>query len=139
MRLVKKLVELSKLPLSAWSLLTEAFLNLIRARTVISFLPAFRLRQGRIVLNYVGASPQEIAWSICTASRFVPNSTCLVRAVATQKMLARHGRPASLCIGVAKSDKQQFTAHAWVECEGSVVVGGSTNEYSKLLKWSMAK
>jgi hypothetical protein len=40
-------------------------------------------------------------------------------------LLARRGYPALLHIGVAKGKEGQFQAHAWVESEGKVVIGGA--------------
>jgi hypothetical protein len=38
-------------------------------------------------------------------------------------MLARRGYPAHLRIGVAKDEGGRLKAHAWVECEGNIVIG----------------
>ena len=51
--------------------------------------------------------------------------TRLNQALVTQMLLARRGYPALLHIGVAKGKEGQFQAHAWVESEGKVVIGGS--------------
>jgi Transglutaminase-like superfamily len=51
--------------------------------------------------------------------------TRLNQALATQMLLARRGYPALLHIGVAKGKEGQFQAHAWVESEGKVVIGGA--------------
>lgn len=70
--------------------------------------------------------PERIPWAIRVASRYVPRgSNCLVQAVATQAMLARRGRSAQIRIGAAKDNDTQFKAHAWVECEGRIVIGGA--------------
>ena len=39
-------------------------------------------------------------------------------------MLARRGVASDLCIGVAKNELGHIQAHAWVEVDGQVVVGG---------------
>jgi hypothetical protein len=51
-------------------------------------------------------------------------STCLTEAVVAQVMLARRGHPATLRIGVARSEEGRFEAHAWVESGGRVMIGG---------------
>ena len=50
-------------------------------------------------------------------------------------LLARRGFPASLHIGVAKQGQEkQLEAHAWVESEGKVLIGGSEpGRYTSLL------
>lgn len=64
----------------------------------------------------------RIAWAIGAGSRYVPRATCLVRALAGRRLLAAHGHRAHLRIGVAKSTELQ--AHAWLEYEGRVLIGG---------------
>jgi hypothetical protein len=46
-----------------------------------------------------------------------------VRAVAAQWLLARHGHPACLRIGVRPRAAAPFEAHAWLEHEGRVIIG----------------
>jgi hypothetical protein len=71
-------------------------------------------------------SVEKIAWAVEAASRHTPGvKTCLTQALAAQVLLARRGHPALLRIGVAKGEQEQFQAHAWVESEGMVVIGGS--------------
>ncbi len=66
----------------------------------------------------------RIAWSVGAATRVVPGgSNCLVRALATQAMLTRHGYPSELKIGVRKADHDRIAAHAWLECADAIVVG----------------
>ena len=71
-------------------------------------------------------SVDRIAWVIETASRRMPGAkSCLNQALAAQVLLTRRGYPSQLHIGVAKGERGQFKAHAWVESEGKVVIGGS--------------
>jgi Transglutaminase-like superfamily len=49
--------------------------------------------------------------------------TCLVTALVTEALLGRHGHPVDFRVGVLRSPGK-FAAHAWLEHEGSVVVGG---------------
>jgi hypothetical protein len=75
----------------------------------------------------------QIAWAVRSGARFLPRSTCLVRALAAQALLTRHGYRPRLTIGVAKS-QSRFEAHAWVTCKGEVVIGGrETGQYTTLL------
>jgi hypothetical protein len=91
----------------------------------------------------VAAPARRIAWAIGAAARYIPAVTCLAQALAARAMLARHGHAAQLRIGVARAASQpsagrmsldsqfsilnaQFSileAHAWVECDGAVLVG----------------
>src|SRR5436309_14497231 len=82
-----------------------------------------------------GMHPDRVVWAVVVASRYVPMSTCLTQALTTQVLLARRGFPAHLHIGVAKEGAEaRFEAHAWVESEGKVVIGGSDlGRYTQLL------
>lgn len=57
------------------------------------------------------------------AARYVPRATCLTQALALQAMLGRAGTPSELRIGVARGKETEVDAHAWLECEGRVVIG----------------
>jgi len=69
----------------------------------------------------------SVTWAVAVASRYVPLVTCLTQALATQVLLGRCGHPASLRIGVARSERGQLQAHAWVESQGRIVFGGLKN------------
>ena len=77
--------------------------------------------------------PDRIAWAVAVASRYVPKATCLTQALATQVLCARQGHTACLCIGVAKGERGHLEAHAWVESQGRIVIGGSAVEHYTLL------
>ena len=70
-------------------------------------------------------SVDRLVWAIRVASPYVPKATCLTQALATQLLLARHGHPpAHLRVGVVRGEKGRLEAHAWVESQGKVLVGG---------------
>jgi len=71
------------------------------------------------------ANIEKIVWAIAVASRYVPATTCLTQALAGQILLAQHGEPALLQIGVAKNEAGNLEAHAWVESRGLIVIGNS--------------
>jgi hypothetical protein len=74
-------------------------------------------------------SPEEIAWSVEVASRYsLGVKTCLTQALAAQVLLTRHGYPAFVHLGVLRGKQEEFQAHAWVESEGRVLVGGEDLE-----------
>ena len=76
----------------------------------------------------------SVAWAVGVAGRVVPEATCLVRAMAAQILLARHGVESSIRLGVKRAEAGELKAHAWLECRGRVVVGGaeSPGAYSTL-------
>jgi hypothetical protein len=67
----------------------------------------------------------RVVWAVTVASRYVPAATCLTQALATQVLLCRRGFAAKVHIGVAWGEMKEFRAHAWVEYQGRVLVGGS--------------
>ncbi|MBU1694538.1 MAG: lasso peptide biosynthesis B2 protein, partial [Verrucomicrobia bacterium] len=69
---------------------------------------------------------ERLVWATVEASRHVPwTGNCLVRALAAQILLGRSGYPAELRIGVARDESTaRLKAHAWLESEGAVVIGG---------------
>ena len=69
---------------------------------------------------------ERVAWAVAAASRFVPGTTCLSRALGSQILLAERGVQADLHIGVAR-DQRGFRAHAWVK-SGDRIVGGAPEE-----------
>ena len=69
-----------------------------------------------------------IVWGVTTAARYVPRATCLAQALAAQWVFAWFGHPTLLRIGVAKGNGKPLLAHAWLENEGRVVVGGESLE-----------
>lgn len=68
---------------------------------------------------------QDVAWAVHRVSRAVPGATCLTQALAAQLLLSRRGYPSRLRIGVAHAPGDGLRAHAWLESDGLVVLGGS--------------
>jgi hypothetical protein len=69
------------------------------------------------------ASMDRITWAVTVTSRYIPMTTCLTQAMVTQVLLGQCGHPASLRVGVARSEAGQLQAHAWVESQGRIVLG----------------
>lgn len=67
-------------------------------------------------------SKDDVVRALSSAIRRV-SGTCLSNALAAQALLGRYGHPSILRIGAALTDGN-FTAHAWVEHDREVVVGG---------------
>ena len=86
-------------------------------------LKAFRPRSHLTTLS--GILPDQIAWAVTVASRYVFRATFLVQALATQVLLAGVGISSFLHIGVMKGEQSPIEAHAWVESEGRIIIGGS--------------
>ena len=81
-----------------------------------------RLAGDRVVLD-------QVAWAVTVAGRYVPGrTTCLSRALTVQGLLARLGYPSRLHVGVLRGQQGQVEGHAWVECEGRLLIGGTSSE-----------
>jgi hypothetical protein len=132
------LARFLRLPRSDRRLLLKSLLTLGAARLFIRILPfrtARRLLTPRPRTDRPRAlAPGQVRWAIGVAQRVVPDATCLPQAVAAESILTRAGYPVLLRIGVLKSAAGKFEAHAWVECEGEIVVGqlpGGLGEYAQ--------
>lgn len=130
---MKQLAKFSNLTSSERRLLVSALFRLVVVRVGMWVIPLRvllrRLHKMAVERDRLSDSnplpPERIAWAIRVVSRYLPGTmNCLVQALATQSMLARRGHTARVRIGVAKDEGGQLKAHAWVECEGKIVIGG---------------
>ena len=69
-------------------------------------------------------SVDQLAWAVSAASRRIPRATCLTQALALQSLLIAEGNEPMLRLGVAKTPAGDLEAHAWLEHEGRIVIGG---------------
>jgi hypothetical protein len=123
-----------RLPFGKRRLAVEAAVLLSAARFGVAVLPARAVSQwvvDRVDLRSVPAAADgqglaTIAWAVSAAASRLPfHISCLVEALAARHMLRRRGYSARLRLGVPlHPGTVPFRAHAWVECEGQVVVGG---------------
>ena len=93
-------------------------------------------------LKQDAAELNRVIWAINLASRYqLGGVKCLARALATRVLLSRRGYPAELRIGVVKKENNQLLAHAWVESNGEVVIGGMNNlaDFKPFPSWSGSK
>ena len=139
---MKQLVKFSNLTSSERRLLVSALFRLVAIRVGMWVIPLRvllrRLHKMAVERDRLSESnplpPERIVWAIRVVSRYLQGTmNCLVQAFATQSMLARRGHPARVRIGVAKDECGQLKAHAWVECEGKIVIGGvGMSQYTAL-------
>lgn len=72
------------------------------------------------------ADPMPVIAAIETAARHVPwRSDCLIQALAASAWLRRLGLQPRLRLGAARSENGDLCAHAWLELDGKVVLGGT--------------
>ena len=68
---------------------------------------------------------RRLIWAVRSLSkRMLSTKPCLTQSLALLWLLRRRGEDVQVQIGVRKNDAGEFAAHAWVEKEGSVLIGG---------------
>jgi len=68
----------------------------------------------------------RVGWAVRTAgARLFPVRPCLPQALAVRLLLSCLGVVTDLRIGVRKPEGDTLRAHAWVEFDGEVLVGGT--------------
>lgn len=109
-------------------LLFEALLMVTFARLLVSYLPMRKVRRiltvlaVRLTARRRTAGFDDIVWAFSAVNRRLV-STCLMNALAAHALLTHYGHPVTLRIGAARGNGS-FAAHAWLEKDGEVVVGG---------------
>jgi hypothetical protein len=105
--------------LDAWVTLWAVRLGLwVLPWRIVSRAPAVRDRPSDLSLETSSAAVRLV-------SRYVPFATCLAQALALRRLLARHGRVCVLNLGVRNPPGGRLQAHAWVEAEGRIILGGA--------------
>jgi hypothetical protein len=112
-------------------LLAQAFAMLVLVRLGLWTIQFRRLQQMierlgmRQIVRPGGLrfSAVQLSGAVGIAGDYVPGATCLTRALVASALLNREGYPAALRLGVARGIGGKFMAHAWVECDGKVLVG----------------
>lgn len=135
MRRLKRFVQLSA---AERRILIRVLLVVGAARTSLWVLPVEAARRvvARAAAGAAGGSVEQVVWAVRVVSRYLPGSTCLIQALAAQALLTHSGFPSQVEIGVAKDELRRFHAHAWVVCQGQVVLGGRRVErYNSLMIW----
>jgi hypothetical protein len=135
-KLALKLRKASQLSASDWLLVIHAVgwfavvefgLRVLKLKTLLAILQSDR-RADREGSNRAPAKPERVGYCVELASRLHPlRPTCLKKALVLFAMLARRGVKAQVIVGAAKTDGK-LDAHAWIEHEGRVVLGGPATE-----------
>jgi hypothetical protein len=136
---MKHLVKSRQLTAQDWRLFVNAFVTLAICRTRLRLQNFQRLLvwaasegRGRVPVN-------RLTWSVEAAAKRMKGATCLCKALALQRILARNGHHSELRIGVDKADGQ-FTAHAWLVYKGQILAGGGEiRNHKTLAAWSSAR
>ena len=128
---VSLLRRFSALSGSEWRLLAAAVPLLAAIRVLLWVLPSRTILAAARRLVAVpervraGRPPIErIVWAIDAASRRIPGASCLTQAIGAQVLFRQHGYGTRLCLGVARDTEGAFRAHAWIERDGRILIGG---------------
>lgn len=123
--------------------LAKAALVISAIRLALRLLP-FRVVRRLLVRSTITANDlakpdraavAQIAWAVAAAGRHMPwAATCLTRAMAAQMLLGRIGEPTHLHLGVAKDEQGRLKAHAWLESDGTIVIGddGDISSFARM-------
>ena len=118
-------------------LLAQALAGTLACRIGLLLLPLPTVRRAVRALLGAGrplpprsrATPEQVIRAAVSAAMHSPvGKTCLATALVAQAMLLRHGHEARLRLGVRRNPDGKIAAHAWLEREGVVVVGGPRSE-----------
>ena len=137
MRRISKFLNLSsaeqRLLIKAWILLglIRLGLELFPFSTLRKLLDRLRPILGGFEKE---SSEEHLVWAVTVVSRYIPMATCLAQALTAQFLLQQVGHQACLHIGVEEAEKGGLKAHAWVESQGRILIGGiDLNRYTHLL------
>lgn len=117
-----------RMPQRRRRLLLQAAILSGAARALLGPLPLATLRKVLasfaewIVPSGCTADEGEVLRALSVVNRRL-GGTCLMNALAAQALLTRYGYPVTLRIGASLKDGG-FAAHAWVERNGEVLIGG---------------
>ena len=129
----RKLHRLIAMPARQRRLMAQAIVSIAATRLALAALPVRRVR--RIFWSLIGArtvaesdkrcSLETVIHLVGVGAKYSPaGSTCLSVALVAQALLQRHGYESQFRIGVKRSAEGVFAAHAWLERDGRVIVGG---------------
>lgn len=137
---MKRMQKFLRLPAGDRRLLILAFCALAECQIRLRFQSVERWQAWATRAGVETGNKGRIVWAVQSACRIFPrSSTCLVRALALQHLLARHGHPAQLHIGVGVPDGR-FAAHAWLADAEDILIGGGNEaeNFALLTTWHSA-
>ena len=75
-----------------------------------------------------------VSWALAAAANRVPwRADCLVQAAAADRWLRRLGHAPQFHLGVDHPDPDDFSAHAWIVVNDTVVTGGNPDRFTLLV------
>jgi hypothetical protein len=132
---VEKRVLLRSLVLLAWVRYTVATRGLAAVEARVARAIVTKGREG---VRAIGCAEPDAVRLLLAAQRALPwRSSCLHLAAALRLVLAERGIVSELRFGV-RNERGSFAAHAWLECAGRVLIGG-TDVYERYAAFPLAK
>jgi hypothetical protein len=127
------LARVFAIPFDEKRLVLEALVRLVWARIEMSISAPSLILARRTGNGDERHAPRVIGLSIERAAKLIPGTTCLPKALAVAGMLRSRGYDCELRLGL-KKEAGRVAAHAWVEVDGEVILGGSCNisDFKKL-------
>lgn len=123
---MRRLIRFFRLSPRERALLIAAAMALLHARREVRRDPMRVLTSSAAVSDRprLAATPREIEWAISVAAEALPGHfTCLMRAIASQRLLARARIASRVRVGVARGESPGIAAHAWVELATGEALG----------------
>ncbi|MET0587834.1 MAG: lasso peptide biosynthesis B2 protein [Novosphingobium sp.] len=113
-------------------LFMAAFAVLWRSRIELSFKGFGDPRRGCGAIFDLPPPPPvlaaRVAWAVDRAARLVVRPTCLVRAMAGQRLLHMKGHGSAISVGIRSDGETGFEAHAWLCAGDAIILGDSAGE-----------
>lgn len=119
-------------------LLLEAAVLLVAVRAALLIAPFGTVRRHLKVFSGAPGGRDDVrsvGWAVqAVARRLSSRPSCLLQALVADLMLRRRGCRSAVQFGVRRAHPHHLDGHAWVECEGTVVVGGldELGDYERL-------
>ena len=139
---MRKLLNFLALPYQRKKLLIKTLFSVLLIRLGLWILPYRLLTKW---LDSLGSSVnvsekndwkliKEVSHTVKSCAKYVPFASCLTQALATQTLLKVFGQGSTLKFGVDKDQNEKLIAHAWIEIDGKIIIGGSPelNRYTVL-------
>jgi hypothetical protein len=120
-------------------LLLEAAILLVAVRFGLALMGFRPLRAALRRVTTSRPQPRDrVIWAVKAIARRFPAARCLSQALVMNTLFSRYGHASDLKIGVRLVDRAvrdvPLDAHAWVECDGRIVIGAiaDLDEYAVL-------
>jgi hypothetical protein len=136
---LRRVASFLALPAHDGLLLLKALSTVVTVRVGLKLFSIDRLRAWARRFGTGTTSIDRLAWSVRLAARLLPGTTCLGSAFALQRLLSAEGHASELHVGVARQ-AENFAAHAWLTCDGRILVGEEQHgDFTRLVVWTSAE